>query len=341
MARRLHDHWLIGLSTSVLTHEFVTSYQHSEDVEDVVPFSGKLMLPTKLQVLKLHLFFRDEAGKKNQNVSKGEITSKVMKVLKYYWNLAGFETLADPRFKVTKLVECYQDQLKKRNMSNKKSLEERKKFEEDLNKLLDIAHPDLEKKLTQDRIRGNLEGRKSEDLSFLQDQRGERKMQMGKLDEEYSKKKEAQMKRKLGSSVPSSTVTSQDLCEDLNVSFGDSPIKDNRRDEEFNIREKQARRSDYITVELPRDPLGSLEVTGALDRSNITNRQAMQVFSSVLKTARKDGKQVDLQEFVLSTNTIRRRREENRATITENAKKEFLDNMPARLTLHWDGRVGH
>ena len=48
---------------------------------------------------------------------------------KFYWNLAGFE---------------------KRNMSNKKSLEERKKFEEDLNKLLDIAHPDLEKNLAQD-----------------------------------------------------------------------------------------------------------------------------------------------------------------------------------------------
>ena len=65
----------------------------------------------------------------------------------------------------------------KRNMSNKKSIEDRKKFEEDLNKLMDIAHPDLEKNLAQDRIRGNLEGRKSEDLPFLQDQRGERKMQ--------------------------------------------------------------------------------------------------------------------------------------------------------------------
>ena len=153
MARRLHDHWLIGLSTSVLTHEFVTSYQHGDDVKDLAPFSGRLMLPTKLQVLKLHLFFRDEAGKKNQNVSKGEITAKVVKVLKYYWNIAGFETVAYPPHKVAKLVEAYQDQLKKRNMSNKKTIEDRKKFEEDLNKLLDIAHPDLEKKLTQDRIR--------------------------------------------------------------------------------------------------------------------------------------------------------------------------------------------
>ena len=108
------------------------------------------MLPTKLQVLKLHLFFRDEAGKKNQNVSKGEITAKVVKVLKYYWNLAGFETIATPKHKVEKLVEAYLDQLKKRNISNKNSIEERKKFEEDLNKLLDIAHPDLEKTLNQD-----------------------------------------------------------------------------------------------------------------------------------------------------------------------------------------------
>ena len=76
-------------------------------------------------------------------------------------------------------------------MSNKKSLEDRKKFEEDLEKLLDISHPDLEKRINQDRTHG-----KSKDLNFLQDQRGERKMTMGKVDEEFSKKKAAQLKRK-------------------------------------------------------------------------------------------------------------------------------------------------
>ena len=246
------------------------------------------MLPTNLQTLKLHFFLKDEAGRKNSTVTPGEITSKVTEVIKHYWwCLAGYETLSSPKNKITKLLQDYQFQHKKRNMSNKKSLEDKKKFEEDLNKLLDISHPNLEKTLAL----GNLEGRKSEDLAFLQDQRGERKMQMGKLDEEYSKKKEAQIKRKLGSSVPSSTVTSQDLCEDLNVSFGDSPIKDNRRDEEFNIRENKSRRSDSITVELPRDPMASLELTSALDRTNIPNRAAMQIVSSVLKTAKKDGHQ--------------------------------------------------
>ena len=74
-------------------------------------------------------------------------------------------------------------------------------------------------------------------------------------------------------------------------------------------------------------------------RSNISDRTAMQVISSVLRTTMKDGKQVDLNEFVLSRKTIGRRREENRATISENAKKDFQDDMPARLSLHWDGKM--
>ena len=96
--------------------------------------------------------------------------------------------------------------------------------------------------LSEDRIRGNLEGRKSEDLKFLQDLRGERKMTMRRLDEEFSRKKAAQLERKLGS-APSSTITSQDiLYEDQNKSFGkSSPIKDNR-DNEYNIQENKGRR---------------------------------------------------------------------------------------------------
>ena len=163
-------------------------------MEDVATFSGKFMLPTKLQVLKLYLFLRDEAGKKNRTVSQGEITSKVVKIVKYYWNLAGFETVVSPKNVIAKLVKAYQDQLKNKTKENKKSLDDREKFKEDLNKLFEISHSNLEKTLsedTEDGIRGNLEGRKSEHLSFLQDQRGERKMAMDKLDAEHSKKKDA------------------------------------------------------------------------------------------------------------------------------------------------------
>ena len=40
-----------------------------DDVEDVTPFSGGLVLPTRLQLLKLHLFFKDEAGRGNHHVT--------------------------------------------------------------------------------------------------------------------------------------------------------------------------------------------------------------------------------------------------------------------------------
>ena len=111
--------------------------------------------------------------------------------------------------KISKLHDGYKDQQKKRNMTNKKSVEGRKRYEENLNKLFDISHPDLEKNLAEDRIRRE-GGRMSEDLQFLEDQRGPRKMKMGNLDEEFQKRKTAQLKRKLGQ-VPSSTVTSTQL----------------------------------------------------------------------------------------------------------------------------------
>ena len=135
-----------------------------------------------------------------------------------------------------------------------------------------------------------------------------------------------------------SLVGAEPFSEDQNESFVESsPIKD--RDEEFNIQEKKGRRSDFITVELPRDPMASLDITSALDHTNINNRTAMQIVSSVLKTAKKDGQQVDLNEFTLSRDTIGRRRQENRDTISKQAKQQFLDNMPARLSLHWDGKM--
>ena len=77
MARSSFSHWLVGLSSSVLKDEFVSSYRHDDSLDGVEPFSGKLMLPTKLQTLKLHFFLKDAKGRKDSNVTPGEITSKV------------------------------------------------------------------------------------------------------------------------------------------------------------------------------------------------------------------------------------------------------------------------
>ena len=132
MARSFHSHWLVGVSTSVLKEDFVSSYCHGDSLVGAEPFSGKTMLPTKLQVLKLHLFLKDEAGRKNSTVTPGEITSKVSEVIKHYWVLAGYETVSSPKNKIAKLLKDYQVQHKNRNHTHKKALEDRSKFEEDL-----------------------------------------------------------------------------------------------------------------------------------------------------------------------------------------------------------------
>ena len=94
----------------------------------------------------MHFFIKDEAGRKNSTVTHGEITGKVSGS-----SLAGYETVASPKNKIAKLLKDYQFQHKNRNKKHKKGLEDRSKFEEDLNKLLDIAHPNLEKILSEDR----------------------------------------------------------------------------------------------------------------------------------------------------------------------------------------------
>ena len=101
MLRSSHSHWLVGSSTSVLKEDFVSSYHHGDSLAGVEHFSGKLMLPTKVQTLKLNLFLKDEARRKNSTVTPGQITSKVTEVIKHYCILAGYETLCTlPRIRL-------------------------------------------------------------------------------------------------------------------------------------------------------------------------------------------------------------------------------------------------
>ena len=95
--KKKHEHWLIGMSTSVLTQEFLTAFQNDEnfDLRDWLPFisPSKPKLPTKMEVLKLCLFFRDECGKTNGWVNAGEIYVRVAEVVGKYWKMAGFSII--------------------------------------------------------------------------------------------------------------------------------------------------------------------------------------------------------------------------------------------------------
>ena len=96
MARSFHSHWLVGASISVLREDFVSSYYHGDSLV------GRIMLPTKLQALKLHFFIKDEAVRKNSTVTYGEITGNISEVIKHYW------VLASPKNRIAKLLKDYQ-----------------------------------------------------------------------------------------------------------------------------------------------------------------------------------------------------------------------------------------
>ena len=92
-SRSKHSHFFIGSSTSVLRNE--------------------IRLPTEMEALKLILFFRDEAGRKNKWVRSVDIYPTVAKVVKKYWDRAGFITKTRIERDVEKLHDEYRKLLKK------------------------------------------------------------------------------------------------------------------------------------------------------------------------------------------------------------------------------------
>ena len=104
-------------------------------------------------------------------------------------------------------------------------------------------------------------------------------------DVEYEKKKALQLKRKQGpsqkqfsasasiTSPPPDSSSDSDMTEEADVDVDEPNIsKKPRRD----------KKSEFVTVNLPRNLINSPEVTAALDRTGTSNNAAMEIFSSLL-----------------------------------------------------------
>ena len=291
-SRSKYSHFSIGFSTSVLKDDFVLAFETDEnfDIKSWLPFKGKLKLPTQMEVLKLVLFLRDEAGTNNHGVSAGGIYNSVAEIVQKYWARAGFITKSRIEREVEKIHMEYKKLLKNKTKTTPSFVKARENFlmsendkGEKIEKLFDVGHSDLEKTLEQDRIRGNL-GVRDEDLDFLKDQRGERKSFMAAEDTDYRKKKEAQLKRRIGSAPATVTSSSSQSSqtESLPMDETSSPEADDEddEDEEMNRRPK---RSKFVDVRLPRNIMADPRVTAALDRTNTTPGAAMHVLWDFVK----------------------------------------------------------
>ena len=104
-----------------------------------------------------------------------------------YWKMAGFSTITTVRKNAAKIVTDYQKLMKDKSETNDRCIAARDKFLEEAYTLFDVAQPDLEVLLSQNRILGNVGGT-SQDRAFYHDQKGARLGHMGKVDTRVGRK---------------------------------------------------------------------------------------------------------------------------------------------------------
>ncbi len=263
--------------------------------------------------------------------------------------MAGFETVdhSSAVRQVRRIVENYQKLLKSKNQKNPKAVKDRKAFLDDMKTCLDIGATGLRESLRTDRIRVNL-GIASEDISFLEDQFGPRRQAMShKVDTEFARRKAANLKRK-ASSTPQPGPSSAKSPTFVNYTEDDEEDDEQTEqvghkgdnDEDYVATSRREKRSEFITVQMPRNVFMSPELISALDRSKTSDYSVMRMFSQVFKQFyTEDGQQLKLDDLNLSRSGIRNNRIEQRNIIANQEKEKFQLNMPPRLSYGWDGKM--
>ena len=116
-----------------------------------------------------------------------------------FWNKSGIPRISDYAIsnKVLSLYNEWHGLNKNKMKTSSVDIEKRKRFEEKLNMLFDIASPDAIQILESDRLR-SLDARQA-DIDFYLDQKGPRIGSMGELDKVHQKAVENKQKRILES----------------------------------------------------------------------------------------------------------------------------------------------
>ena len=169
--------WLLGQVDSVLDNDWTSEfYQGKKGINvsesPVLAFKPKPKLPTKGQVLKLLMFYRK--SDKFKNASNGDLAELALEEVYKYWRLANIPGMAHwwAKNNVIKLLDSYRGLVKSNSQKSETEEKKREKFINDLENLFDIASSEAEDILKKDRL---LDAQsKSEDILFLEDQRGPR-----------------------------------------------------------------------------------------------------------------------------------------------------------------------
>ena len=116
---------------------------------------------------------------------QGEGTKCVVAKVKCSWLMSGLPVIKDQNItrKILKIFERHRTLVKSKSKLTKCEDQKREAFKEEMSSLFDISAADVVAQINKDRLRS--EEAKTEDLSFLDDQKGARKMSIGNRDKDY------------------------------------------------------------------------------------------------------------------------------------------------------------
>lgn len=295
------------------------------------PVNERIVQQSKLPSLRetLSVFFYNHKECKKTLKESARIT--VAEVLGF-WQKAGIPTARsyDAELRLLKVHTEWQCLKKAINRRTEKQISNEEQFNLKLNEIFDIAHQDAEKQTQQKEDREFLasqrEGRKgymtSEDKTWME--RQEQKATKKALFERY-KQKSKQEQQTLIASCSSDLLFSTD-------STGEESEDVEEQCAESEIVKCQSRKRKGSVSSTERKAVLSKDVTAALDRTKVTDRQAVHLLAA---TAHSLGHDVD--EITLSRSSIKRARSANREQTATDAKISF--NPQAPLTVHWDGKL--
>ena len=341
--------FLIGQPSSVLDRAWMDALSSGslKTSPFLLPFAGKARLPTKEQTFLLYFAFREVKDLKM--VSKAGVAELTAYEVVKYWVRAPIKTVSMPTVKtrIIKLLEEHDSLLRNKSRQSVTEVKKRENFKISMKYLFDIACPEAEKIIQQDRFlvkkdsMGNLITKdREDDLDFLADQRGARVGWMSGKDKVYEKRMgdKAIRNQKEAEEEKIRQLNAKEAQERPKVAPGDVVEDVSETDEDFNVKESKKRKTETVTVELPRNPWKNPETTAMMDRLKMTSSQAMGFFSSIVKTGTVNNNQADLNEFTCSPMTIVRSRNKNRGVLLELAMEELNENKPKHCNIHWDGK---
>ena len=297
--RSISDVWLIGPVNSTIP-------QHSR-------------LPSLREVLSVFFYFHND-----QRLTLSESAKSTADIVLHIWSKAAIPTShrSDIIKRILKVHAEWQCLKKAKNRRTETQCQKENNFSSCLDNLYDVAHADVKRLIKNE-----------EDMAFLESQREGRKGYMAGEDKKWSERmerkrlrEEAKDRYRQRSNQENSAINDRS---GLESSSTESDIDVDTDTDMCHLMQmptdKAGKRKKFMTT----------DVCSALDRTKVSDRQAVHLIGA---TAVALGH--DIKEVTLSRSTVHRARVTSRAETAVQVRRQFLsDSAGTPLVVHWDGKL--